>query len=136
MYYENFKRLCEQENVTPAEVSRHTGIATSTLTNWKKGTYTPKIDKLKKIADFFGVPVETIQGIDPQEVIVTTRLQNIAENVARRESIEKLLEVAIISSDADIEVALSTLQRLKAYQDRIKDLASANARSTQEGIQK
>lgn len=58
MYYEVFKDLCEKNNVRPGRVSRETGIATSTLTAWKKGTYTPKADKLKKIADFFGVSVD------------------------------------------------------------------------------
>ena len=57
--YENFEKLCKEKGVTPYLVSKHTGIATSTLTEWKKGKYTPKVDKLMKIAEFFGVPLET-----------------------------------------------------------------------------
>ena len=41
-----------------ADVTRATGIASSTLTDWKKGRYTPKQDKLQKIADFLGVSLE------------------------------------------------------------------------------
>lgn len=58
MYYETFEKLCKERNVTPAKVSKATGIATSTLTNWKKGEYTPKGEKMKLIADFFGVSVD------------------------------------------------------------------------------
>ena len=39
------------------EVAKATGIATATLTEWKKGTYTPKVDKLQAIAKYFGVSV-------------------------------------------------------------------------------
>ena len=55
MYYENFERLCKEREVTPSQVSRGTEISTATLTSWKKGKYTPKQDKLQKIADFFHV---------------------------------------------------------------------------------
>ena len=27
---------------------------------WKSGKYTPKVDKLQKIADYFKVPLETL----------------------------------------------------------------------------
>lgn len=55
--YKVFETLLEKNNVTAYEVSKATGIATSTLTEWKKGTYVPKVDKLQKIATFFNVPV-------------------------------------------------------------------------------
>lgn len=58
MGYEAFQELCEKNNVRPSTVSKATGIATSTLTSWKKGRYTPKADKLQKIAAYFNAPVE------------------------------------------------------------------------------
>lgn len=56
--YSVFEKLCSEKGVSPYLVSRETDVATSTLTNWKKGNYIPKIDKVQKIADFFGVPLE------------------------------------------------------------------------------
>lgn len=56
--YEKFKKLCDQKAVTPYQVSLATGVATSTLTMWKKGEYTPKADKILQIADYFGVPID------------------------------------------------------------------------------
>jgi transcriptional regulator with XRE-family HTH domain len=55
--YEKFKKLCDEKGVTPYVVSKHTGIAQATLTEWKQGKYTPKIDKIMKIAQFFNVDV-------------------------------------------------------------------------------
>ena len=58
MYYEIFEKLCRERGITPSKVSKATGISTATLTSWKQGKYTPKQDKLGKIADFFGVTVD------------------------------------------------------------------------------
>lgn len=52
-----FEKLCEERNVIPAQVSKETGIATATLSAWKLGKYSPKIDKIMAIADFFGVQI-------------------------------------------------------------------------------
>nr|DAG74713.1 MAG TPA: helix-turn-helix domain protein [Caudoviricetes sp.] len=47
-----------KSNKTAYQVSKDTGVSTSTLTNWKYGRYTPKVDKLKALADYFNVPIE------------------------------------------------------------------------------
>ena len=56
--YEKFKALLDKTNKTAYQVSKDTGISTATLTNWKNGAYTPKLDKLKMLADYFGVNIE------------------------------------------------------------------------------
>ena len=56
--YEFFARLLENSGMRASDVVKGTKITHSTLTDWKKGRYTPKIDKIQKIADFFEVPVD------------------------------------------------------------------------------
>ena len=56
--YEIFEQLLLKFGATAYQVAKATGISTATLTNWKEGRYTPKQDKLQKIADYFGVTVE------------------------------------------------------------------------------
>ena len=55
--YSKFEELLQTRNVTAYQVSKATGVATATLSEWKKGSYTPKLDKLLKIANYFDVPV-------------------------------------------------------------------------------
>lgn len=64
--YERFEELLKENDVTPYQVAKATGVATATLTNWKQGKYTPKVDKLMKIAAYFNVPLETL--LDQKEV--------------------------------------------------------------------
>ncbi len=56
--YQKYVELREKAHVTDYQVSKDTGISTATLSNWKMGRYTPKVDKIKAIADFFGVSVD------------------------------------------------------------------------------
>jgi len=58
MYYDRFTKLCEMKGVRPGAVSKATGVSSATLTSWKQGKYTPKPDKLQKIADYFGVSLD------------------------------------------------------------------------------
>lgn len=56
--YEVFEQLLAKHGVTAYRVAKETGITTATLTSWKQGKYTPKKEKLQKIADYFGVSLE------------------------------------------------------------------------------
>ena len=57
-----FQALLDKNNLRISDVQRATGIPYSTFTDWKAGRYTPKVDKRKKIADFFGVTLEYLDG--------------------------------------------------------------------------
>lgn len=57
MDYKTFEDLLKSNNTTVYKVSKATGIAQSTFSDWKSGRSSPKADKLKKIAEYFGVSV-------------------------------------------------------------------------------
>ncbi len=65
--YDIFEKLCSERGVTPYRVCKETGLTTSTISNWKAGRYTPKTDKMQKIADFFGVSIEFLMGNEEKQ---------------------------------------------------------------------
>ncbi len=66
MDYSKFEALLKSHNTTVYKVSKATGIAQSTFSDWKSGRSTPKADKLKKIADHFEINVSYL--IDGEEL--------------------------------------------------------------------
>lgn len=56
--YSKYAELRDKKGVTDYAVSKATKIPTSTLTNWKYGRYSPKVDKLKILSNYFGVTIE------------------------------------------------------------------------------
>ena len=57
-----FVELLQKNKTTPYQVSKATGIAQSTLSDWKLGKSIPKYDKLEKIAQYFNVSVDYLLG--------------------------------------------------------------------------
>lgn len=55
--YNKFMQLLQKNNISAYRAAKDTGIPQSTFSDWKRGRSKPKIDKLKKLADYFGVPV-------------------------------------------------------------------------------
>lgn len=75
--YEKFQMLLDKTNKTAYQVAKETGVSTATLSNWKNGNYIPKTDKLKKIADYFGITVDELiseeMGDDTPRVHLTVQ---------------------------------------------------------------
>ena len=60
--YQKYLELLNKHKIKTADVCRATKIHPSTFTDWKKGKSKPKIDKIQKIADFFGVAITEFLG--------------------------------------------------------------------------
>lgn len=102
--YEVFERLCKENGVNASIVSRETGISTSTFSSWKRGEYTPKQEKLKKVADYFGVTLEYLMTGKDTPVLLYTDIEMGEYNA----EVRKLMEVL---NNADID----TVRRLRYY---------------------
>ena len=55
--YKKYEELLKKTGKTSYQVSKDTGIGQNTLSNWKTGRSRPKVEKLKILADYFGVDV-------------------------------------------------------------------------------
>ena len=66
MSYQYFEQLLKMDGSTVYRVSKETGISASTFTDWKNGRSVPKADKLKKIAEYFGVSLDYLLGGAPE----------------------------------------------------------------------
>ena len=58
--YENYERLRDAEGLNNYQVSLRLGISTSMFSEWKSDISRPKIETLLKIADLFGVSLDTL----------------------------------------------------------------------------
>lgn len=62
MSYDRFHELLDIHGTNVYKVSKATGIPASTFTDWKNGRSVPKVDKMMRIADFFGVSLGELLG--------------------------------------------------------------------------
>ena len=72
--YEKIKALCENAGFSVSSISQHIpglSVNKASVTGWKNGSV-PRPDKIKAIADFFGVsPSYLLSDSDPEQTIET-----------------------------------------------------------------
>ena len=56
--YKKFEELLKKHETTIYRVAKETGIPAVSIYEWKSGKSNPKVDKLKILADYFGVSIE------------------------------------------------------------------------------
>lgn len=61
--YDNYAKIRDARGLKDSDVAKATGISAGTLSDWKKGRYQLKYDKLQKIAEFLGVSTDQLAGV-------------------------------------------------------------------------
>jgi len=89
--YELFVKIIESKGLTPYRVAKDTGLTTVLFTDWKKGKSKPKYDKLKIIADYLGVSVEYLQGVETKQQEILDMLDDSSDAVQSLTEQEKTL---------------------------------------------
>ena len=56
--YNKYVELRDGKGLTDYKVSLDTGITKSTFTDWKTGRSEPKLEKIVKLSEYFGVTVD------------------------------------------------------------------------------
>ena len=79
--YEYFAAVLSSKGLKASDVSKATGIRSGVFSDWKAGRYTPKADKMQKIADFLGVNVNDL--MDGVQTDVQTGSYYIDEEAAQ-----------------------------------------------------
>lgn len=129
--YEIFSKLLQKHGVTPYKVSKETGVSQSTLSDWKRGLSTPKLDKLQKIADYFGVTVnylmtghedaESSSDSQTQKKALTTRdTKEITEMLNNMEDLLKQDGLMFDGDPASPEAIDSILSAMKIGMEMAK----------------
>lgn len=56
MIYEKIKALCQERGISIYKLEKDLKFSASSIVKWKAST--PTVDKLKAVADYFGVGIE------------------------------------------------------------------------------
>ena len=123
--YERFNKILQEKELTAYKVAKDTGISRSTLAAWKKKEYTPKLDKLQKLANYLGVSIQYLTGesdqIDdtqqmqaPNGYYVDKETAEYAEMLRTRPGARLLFSAAKDISKEDMQKAVEYIEFLKS----------------------
>lgn len=114
MFKENFTRLCADKNESPSAVCVKIGLTDSAYTKWKDDSV-PRKTTLIKIADYFGVTVESLLEDKKEETPPDPWSQTDDEVRAR------FMQLINDSTEEECELLLQIVEAAKkAYRDKGK----------------
>ena len=115
--YEIYCKLRDERGLKDSDVVKATGITKSTFSDWKSGRSKPKQDKLKKIADFFGVSAEYLmtgkEGEDGNKYYINEEAAAIAQDIFENKELRLLFDAARDADPEDLEAVHTMLLALK-----------------------
>ena len=123
--YEIFEKLCHKKGVTPYRVCKETGLTTSTISNWKAGRYTPKQDKMQKIAEYFGVSVDYLMTGEEKDFetgyYFNKETAKAAQEIFENKELRMLFDAARDADPEDLKalhnMALALKRKERGYSD-------------------
>lgn len=59
MFYDNLKKICEEKNLKMTPILKECGIATGSISNWKKGIY-PNSEIILKLSTHLNVSTDLL----------------------------------------------------------------------------
>nr|DAN29595.1 MAG TPA: Repressor protein CI [Caudoviricetes sp.] len=125
MAFDNIFEIMKERGLTAYRVSKDTGISQASIADWRKGRSKPKIDKLKILAEYFGVSLASLT-VESNEIDDTQQIQaqngyyvdketaEYAEMLRTRPSARLLFSAAKDISKEDMQKAVEYIEFLKS----------------------
>lgn len=93
--YSVYAELRDKMGVKDIDVSRALGFHPSVISDWKRGKASPKYDKMKMIADYFGVSVEYLTtGEQSEGYYINPDTADMAQQIYDNKDLRLLFDVA------------------------------------------
>ena len=118
MFWNRFVALCAEKGKKPNPVAKELGFSSGSVTSWKQGS-TPHDTTLQKIADYFGVTVAYLKGIEEKEEAPTAEtveaddLNEMLEELKNRPEMRMLFSLAKGATKEDVELAVQIIERMR-----------------------
>ena len=121
------RELRAEKGVTLTELKDSTGLSTSAVSQYENGNRKPKIETWQKLADYFGVSVSYLQGIEAKTE-PTSELEHQKSHDAIWKGMAKTLRAASVGTIGWEEA----YQDLKRYQRKSDELRFEEKQETQQ----
>lgn len=125
--YERFEQLLQKFDITAYKVAKETGVTQTSLSNWKSGRSTPSIKTLQKIADYFGVTLGYLTGVEEEEpnavdveknlIVLDSDAMELLEELKNRPEMKTLFKASRKASKEEILQTIKIIEALKSKGD-------------------
>lgn len=120
-FFDKYAFLCRSVGKSANAVAKEIGLSSATTTVWKKHKSIPRLDTLKKVADYFHISIEDLmRGVEDfteneKQPLVNEdeELTELLERARDDPHIRMLFSVTKDATPEDIQKAIKIIQTLK-----------------------
>lgn len=112
---QNIQRLMEQKDVDRKDLCNALGFKYTTFVDWVNGKTYPRIDKIEKMANYFGVPKSELveeYNSSKQSYYLDPEAAEMAQELYDRPEMRVLFDASRKATKEDIEQVADILKRL------------------------
>lgn len=118
IFAKNFNYYLRINKKTQADIVTDLGITASTVSDWSKGKKYPRVDKMQKLADYFGILKSdlTEEHLESQ-LTDDIELQEYLEELRSRPEMRMLFKTAKGTTKEDIEKTVKIIEALRGQNE-------------------
>lgn len=112
----------ESKNKTQADLAEYMGVSQATVSNWCNGVKMPRMDKIDKICEFFGIERSDlmVEDKEPAGYYLDPEAAEIAQEVYDRPELKMLFDASRNVSAEDLRFVIEMIDRM-AKKERGED---------------
>ena len=114
VFVENLTRLMRERGIDQSAIASSLGLTASTVSDWVNGKKYPRVDRMQRLADFFGVPMSalTIQQSPDRD-----RIHEISESLQHNPKLGLLFDRSRKMSERDLDAVLGIVEAILKERD-------------------
>lgn len=115
IFSKNLKHLLDNSGKTQVEIAKDIGVSPQTMNTWVRGIAIPRMGKIQKLADYFGVDKSRLIDDSDNEpkYYINSETAKIAQQIYDDPDLHALFDAAADSAPEDMQMAADLLRRLK-----------------------
>lgn len=112
-FVNNLKKLMEENDKTQNDIAQIAGVSQGTVSDWLTGKKYPRMDKIQKITDFFGLPITAlVNDGKAQTYYFNPETAQLAQAAANDPDMRLLLDAKRDLSPEDMKMIIDLAKRL------------------------
>lgn len=114
IFSKNLRKYIEISGKDRKDIAKELGYSYSTFTDWYNGNVYPRIDRIEKIANYFGVKKsDLIEEHNDDEYYLNDDTKQIAQEIFENKDLKMLFDATRKVSADDLKLVYEMVKRMK-----------------------
>lgn len=118
IFSRNLKKYIDISGKDRKDIAKDLKISYSTFTDWINGNSYPRIDRIEKLANYFGISKSDLIEEEKDDYYLNSETKQIAQEIFNNKELRALFDASKGATPEDLEITKNLLLSLKNKEKR------------------